>query len=511
LTVIARLDTARLTGTWSAGGKLAFARADEEYESALRDAEVWLPGDAPEVAAARIAASDVSVALVNALDGWADLTWDVDRRERILRVTRLADPDTGGWRSQARDPTTWADPVALVRLVKTAPVDDSRVPLILLFAARCRDKNVDPSDMMKAAHRTQPADFWLNLRLGWDAYDRKRYFEAIRFSTAAVALRPDAAISHNILGLSLIHVEGRLDEGIKHLREALRLDPAAYPVRRNLALALTNDPRADDKLHAEAIEHARFALRTEPNAAALHAMLALNLEALRKKDEALAEYRRAAECDGRNLGVQKELRAFFLRHGRAEEAMTAWKDALAFDPPEHDAWYGYAELCLYLGHEDAYRTARSKLLARFANETSPGLAERVSRACLLRPAEGVELKQAAILAERAAAADRAKYGPSLAHFQFVQGLADYRQGRFDRAIATMRGDASRVLGPAPKLVLAMGLYQKGEVAEARKTLSAAVAGHDWSAANVRDQDGWIYHSLRREAEAMIPAALPAKQ
>jgi hypothetical protein len=141
-------------------------------------------------------------------------------------------------------------------------------------------------------------------------------------------------------------------------------------------------------------------------------------------------------------------------------------------------------------HEDKYRTARSKLLDRFANETSPGVAERVSRAYLLRPAEGSELKQAAILAERAAAADHAKVGTSFAHYQFVQGLADDRQGRLDRAIATMRGDASKVLGPAPKLVLAMALYQSGEVAEARKGHAAAIAGHDWDPANVRDQDGW---------------------
>src|SRR5262249_36943411 len=81
------------------GGRPARAGADDEYESALRDAGVWRPGDAPEVVAARIASSDVSLSLVNALDGWADLTWDVARRERILQVTRRADPDPGGWRS----------------------------------------------------------------------------------------------------------------------------------------------------------------------------------------------------------------------------------------------------------------------------------------------------------------------------------------------------------------------------------------------------------------------------
>src|SRR5207253_11011881 len=78
-----------------------------------------------------------------------------------------------------------------------------------------------------------------------------------------------------------------------------------------------------------------------------------------------------------------------------------------------------------------------------------------------------------------------------------------------RAIATMRGDAARVLGPAPRLVLALALHRSGQVAEARKTLAAAVLAHDWRASQVRDQDGWICHVLRREAEGMILPNLPA--
>src|SRR5262249_60133600 len=73
----------------------------------------------------------------------------------------------------------------------------------------------------------------------------------------------------------------------------------------------------------------------------------------------------------------------------------------------------------------------------------------------------------------------------------------------------MRGDASKVLGPAPRLVLAMVLHQKDQVAESRKTLAAAVASHDWRPDLVRDQDDWIYHVLRREAEALILPNLPA--
>ena len=97
------------------------------------------------------------------------------------------------------------------------------------------------------------------------------------------------------------------------------------------------------------------------------------------------------------------------------------------------------------------------------------------------------------------------------YFQFVYGLAEYRQGQFDRAISTMRGDASSVLGPAPRLVLAMALHQSGREAEARETLAAAVLAHDWRAnqVHVSDQNGWIYHVLRREAENLILTTLPA--
>jgi hypothetical protein len=57
----------------------------------------------------------------------------------------------------------------------------------------------------------------------------------------------------------------------------------------------------------------------------------------------------------------------------------------------------------------------------------------------------------------------------------------------------MRGEASGVLGPAPRLVLAMALHENGRAEEARKTLAEAILAHDWRAVNVRDQGGWIVH------------------
>jgi eukaryotic-like serine/threonine-protein kinase len=230
---------------------------------------------------------------------------------------------------------------------------------------------------------------------------------------------------------------------------------------------------------------------------------------------AIAAFRKAVALNP-NSDAAKDLTTALIQSGRLEEARAAWAKHLGLDPPGHDSWYGYAELCLYLGREVDYRRARRDLLSRAGATTDPFVAERTARACLLLPGTDDEIRQAGALAERAVAErDGDKWGHP--YFQFVHGLAEYRQGQFDRAISTMRGEASGVLGPAPRLVLAMALHRSGRVAEARETLAAAVLARDWRAnqVDVRDhQNGWIYHVLRREAESIIlpnpPAFLPGK-
>jgi serine/threonine-protein kinase len=197
-----------------------------------------------------------------------------------------------------------------------------------------------------------------------------------------------------------------------------------------------------------------------------------------------------------------------MRMGRLNQARVVWKSVVEADPLEHDVWNGYAELCLFLGQEDEYRQARRALLERFGETTNPFYAERTARAYMLLPATEDELRQVAALAQRAVAVNEGdKWGHP--YFEFVRGLAAYRQGQFGQAITTMRGEAGTVLGPAPALVTAMALHQKGQPAEARKTLASAVLSHDWTAKQVRDIHGCIAHSLRREAESIILPNLPA--
>src|SRR5262249_55237811 len=120
-----------------------------------------------------------------------------------------------------------------------------------------------------------------------------------------------------------------------------------------------------------------------------------------------------------------------MRLGRLPEALVAWKSALKADPPEHEAWHGYAELCLFLGEEAEYRRARRALPENFGATNDPYVAERAGRACLLMSATGDELPKFVAFARRAAARNSGDQG-ALPWFHFGYGLADYREGQFDR-------------------------------------------------------------------------------
>jgi Tfp pilus assembly protein PilF len=62
--------------------------------------------------------------------------------------------------------------------------------------------------------------------------------EAISVLENATVANPGDAALHANLGTVLVHAPGRIDEGIAHLREAVRLDPALGSARRSLEAAL---------------------------------------------------------------------------------------------------------------------------------------------------------------------------------------------------------------------------------------------------------------------------------
>jgi serine/threonine-protein kinase len=502
LDLVIRLDAIRLKRLTR--GELAFykARASREYAEAFEQAGLGTVADPPPQVAARINASAVRGALVAAVHDWAACAADRAQRGWLLKVARPTGYDSDGWRKRAFDPAVWEDPELLAELARTAPVAREPVSLLLALGERLRAVGGDAAPLLRRVLSEHPADFWANLVLG-DAVLKVAPVEAGGYYRAALASRPGAAVGYTSLGDALNALNLR-DEAIAYHRRAVQIDPQYARGHTNLGNILKDSGQVE-----EALACYRRALEVDPEYAWAHYDLANLLRGEGRREEALAHYRRYHDLDPANTHVANILRADLVWRGRGEEVLRAWKKALEADPPGHAAWFGYAELCLFLGREAEYRRARQDLLRRFGDSSDPYVAERTARAVLLLPAAEEELRAAAALAERAVAARATAAQWVYPYFLFAQGLAEYRQGHYDSAIAIMRGGAATVMGPAPRLVVAMADYRKGQREEARKSLAATISDFDWRAAQVAGRDDWIWHVLRREAEALIVPNLPA--
>jgi serine/threonine-protein kinase len=485
-------------------GDLPFykAQAGQEYKEAFQAAGLGSAPDQPQSVAALVNTSAVREALVAALDDWAICVTDTDERDWLLAVARQADPDPAGWRDRILDPKTWDDRAALADLAQAVPVEGLSVSLLLGLGQRLRAAGGEPVPLLKRVQKEHPDDFWANLILG-NALVQLRPNEASGYYRAALASRPRAAVGYCATGDAL-RLQNEPGEAIDYYRKALKLDANYARAHTELGLALQGQGRQD-----EAIDCYQKALRLDPDYAWAHFELGNALRIQGRPDEACDHYQQVLRLDPKNWEVLDGLASVLLRLGRGQEAQVTWRKVLDANPPGPRAWFGYAQLCLFLGQQEEYRRARRALLDRFGASTEPSVAEPVGRACLLLPGTEDELRQAAALADRAAAATASTPAWIYRYYLFVKGLAEYRRGRLDSAISAMRGEASRVMGPAPRLVLAMAQHDQGNKEQARKTLATAVVAFDWGAAEADGADVWIAHILRREAEALILPNLPA--
>jgi serine/threonine-protein kinase len=496
-----QLDAIRLRRATS--GLLVFykGQADRDYDAAFREAGLGKVHDPPASVAAAVKASAVRGALVAALDDWAICVTDKERRDWLLEVVRQADPDSEGWRDRILDPAAWADPAALAELAQTVPGKQS-VSLLLALGERLQAVGGNPAPLLRRVQKEHAADFWANLVLG-NALLQDAPLEAVGYYRAALACRPQAAVGYCAIG-DPFRLRNELAEAIGYYKQALEIDPNYARAHSNLGLALEAQGRLD-----EAIDCYRRAVRLDPNYAWAHHNLGSALRVKGQLDEADKHSHQANKLEPNNPEITKWLRLALLQQGRAQEAQAVWRKVVDAHPADKNAWSGYAELCLFLGQQEEYRRARGALLDRFGGTTDPYLAEPVGRACLLLPGTEDELRKATVLTDRAVAARRSTPAWIYRYFLFAKGLAEYRQGRLASAISLLEGEASRVMGPSPRLILAMAQYHQGKNKQARKTLAGAILAFDWSPAQADYRDVWIAHILRREAEALILPNLSA--
>jgi serine/threonine-protein kinase len=334
-----------------------------------------------------------------------------------------------------------------------------------------------------------------------DARARVDFRKLVELARAPEADSQPTVLLSGLGGMLL--AEGHRAEAWALLRRAQRRHPEDFWINFLLGHFL------EEERPQEAAGYSRVAVAIRPNSSQAYSLLGRCLREAGDADGAVAALREAFDLNPSRSGIG-ELATALAPAGRFEEVRAAWEKMLRTDPPDQDAWYGYAQLCLFLGHIDEYRRARAAILQRFGATNDWIVAERTSLASLLLPVHGDELRPAVALAERAVAAASKSASPDNPSVLFLAGLAEYREGRFAQAEPLLRNAALNLPNrPGPRIVLAMVQFRAGAPVEARRTLAAAVASYNWTASQADHTTVWVSHVLRREAEAMILPNLSA--
>jgi len=202
-------------------------------------------------------------------------------------------------------------------------------------------------------------------------------------------------------------------------------------------------------------------------------------------------------------------------HAHREQWSAAVKNytkVVELRPTDHEAYHFLAPLLVQTGDLVAYRRHCERILRQFAGTSNPVVAERMAKDCLFVAPPAFDFGAIEKLVGTAVAAGPThQYWP---YFQFVKGLAEYRQGRFASAADWLQ----KVLGQSDDIyrtvqahmTLAMAQYQLKQTEQARVTLAKGLeiaekrfpkAGK--ASLDERWHDWIIAHVLMREAKELI--------
>lgn len=189
--------------------------------------------------------------------------------------------------------------------------------------------------LMRARLRKYPGDFVALFNLGAALQVQGKLDEAMIHLRQAIAASPGSAAAHNTFG-SALHATGDHEGATREYREALRLRPDDFDARYNLGQVLLARGQTD-----EATAELRAALRIRPEDAGAHAQLGAALLAADRADprtlaDAIEHCRRAVEIDAEQVDARYNLGQALARRGDLDAAARELDVALRLRPDDVD-------------------------------------------------------------------------------------------------------------------------------------------------------------------------------
>jgi tetratricopeptide (TPR) repeat protein len=432
--------------------------SDKAYTQSFSDAGIDLAAVKPADAAAKIKARPPSVAqgMTAALDDWAAIRRRKLRNRtgaaQLSEVARIADPDA--WRNTLRtavdQPDQAARLTALQNLAKTAKFDELG-PISLQLLGAALNENMGPDQkagdpalaesVLRKAQVRFPGDVWVNHELAKVLEGQNRRDEAIRFYTAARAIRPEA-------GHQLAHAlekRGDLEEAIVVFRDVIALRPS--------------NPEHIKCLYTMFAEKGR-----KPEAAAV-------------LEQAVAAYRERIRIKPKDADDHFDLALLLKFQGKLEESIAEFRAVQRLDPNHGFSWNPGGRMMVM-----EYQSGQPTMMIMSGNPTEALLALH-SQLGDVRRKEGKMDEAVSAYEEAIRLQSRHEAGPFTGLFAALKA-----QGKLDEAIAADRETIRREPGNAKVYFHLGGILQaKGDLAAA---LDVFRKGHELGAR----QSGWSYSS-----------------
>lgn len=184
-----------------------------------------------------------------------------------------------------------------------------------------------------------------------------RLNESVQLLAEALRVNPDHPDAHNNLGSALKGL-GDLDGAIASYREAVRLNPSFVDAHQNLGRALKEAGRL-----ADAAVALRRALELNPRSATLCCRLA---DLLQAQDDGLAAidlYRRAVQLDPSHVDACYGLANALRKQGDARAAVGIYRRAIAINPGLAEVYNNLGNALQDLADHEAAITAYGQALA----------------------------------------------------------------------------------------------------------------------------------------------------